>query len=347
MSIDEKRAALSAGLQTALELELATIPAYLVALLSIKLPQNRDAAERIRSVAIEEMLHLALVANVINAVGGTVRIDRNANPVYPLVLKFNGKAFADRRFPVPLAAFSPNTIKTFMEIEKPASMIAAVALGGKIDVPAPTIGQFYDDLIKLLEEIEAEAPGSLFVGDPARQLDSDYYWAGGGQVTPVTDLASAKAALTQAITQGEGSWPATPAGFAEDVVRPFGIGHYYRFAEIHFGKHFTPADDPAGKPTGPAIEIDYAKVYPILENAKAADYTVGSRAAELNHLFNIRYTTMLRQLEDAMTGSPKVLFTAIMHGMHGLTSVARKLMATPVDGDEQGRTGCPTFEWTQ
>lgn len=345
---DHKRAKLMAGLQTALELELATIPAYLVALLSIKLPYNREAAEHIRSVAIEEMLHLALIANVINAVGGAVRIDRDATPDYPLTLTFEGKAFADRRFPVPLAAFSAATIRTFMEIERPASLAAApFALDDAIDVPAPTIGQFYEQIIALLEEIEADEPGALFTGDPGLQLESDYYWGAGGTILKVADLPSARAALEEVIVQGEGAWPPSAESFATNIERPFGIGHYYRFSEIYHGRYYSADDDLAAPPTGPAISVDYSKVHNILENAKAAGYPAGSAAAELNLQFNRRYTRMLCQLEEAMTGSPETLYTAIMYGMHGLTSVARQLMATPLDGDPGGRTGCPTFEWVE
>jgi hypothetical protein len=54
---------------------------------------------------------------------------------------------------------------------------------------------------------------------------------------------------------------------------------------------------------------------------------------------------MLEQLEQALTGTPKTLYTAIMNGMHGLASVAQNMMVTPIDGDPDGHTGCPTFEW--
>ena len=58
-------------LRTAMVLEHATIPTYLTAYYSIKSTTNSDAAHIIRVVATEEMLHLTLVANVLNAIGGT------------------------------------------------------------------------------------------------------------------------------------------------------------------------------------------------------------------------------------------------------------------------------------
>ena len=46
-AVAEKRETLKGWLQTAIELELATIPPYMIALLSIKLPTNREAADLI------------------------------------------------------------------------------------------------------------------------------------------------------------------------------------------------------------------------------------------------------------------------------------------------------------
>ena len=63
------------ALQHALMLEHATIPAYLCALYSIEDGTNVEAAEIIRSVVMEEMLHMVLVANVLNAVGGEPSVD--------------------------------------------------------------------------------------------------------------------------------------------------------------------------------------------------------------------------------------------------------------------------------
>lgn len=345
--IPTKRTTLLQRLQLALELEWSTIPPYLVALLSIKQPKNRRAADLIRGVAMEEMLHLALVANVINAVGGSPRLRSDNCPSYPLQMTFEGRPFADRRFPIDLARFSKNGIATFMKIEQPQEpKLATIWLREGIDVPAPTIGEFYSGIITLLEETEAAAPGALFDGDATRQLEADYFWAGGGAVIAVTDLATAKQALATVIEQGEGAWLWSQAAFAQAAGEQLAMGHYYRFSEIFHERHYMSNDDPYSAPSGPPLEVDYAGVFPIATNAKASDYAAGSRAASLNDVFNRRYTMMLRQIEEAVNGQPKTLYTAIMNGMHGLTSIARELMATPV-GAPDGETACPTFEWVE
>ena len=61
---------LRSHLQTALEVELSTVPPYLCALYSIKPGANPESSRLIRSVVMEEMLHMTLVANLLNAVGG-------------------------------------------------------------------------------------------------------------------------------------------------------------------------------------------------------------------------------------------------------------------------------------
>jgi hypothetical protein len=343
---DDKKAMLLSRLATAVELELSTIPPYMVAILSMKLSANREAADLIRSVMIEEMLHLGLVANVTNAVGGSVRIGPDNIPSYPLKMTFEGHEFADRQFDVNLAPFSKDNVAIFMEIEEPQEPPRARALREKkIDIPELTIGEFYASIITLLEELDAENPGALFTGDPAWQLHDDYYWSSGGGIIPVNDLASAKAALDIVITQGEGAWPAVRGTKAFNPTAPLKMGHYYRFSEIFYERHYTVDDDPATPPTGTPLPVDYTAVYPIKVNPTSADYANDPDLAKLNNAFNARYTMMLRQLEQALSGTPKTLYTAIMNGMHGLTSVAIGMMSTPIKDDASGGNGCPTFEW--
>ncbi|WP_404294253.1 ferritin-like protein (plasmid) [Microvirga sp. RSM25] len=344
--LEAKKLELLSWLQLALELEWSTLPPYLVALLSIKRPQNREAADLIRGVAMEEMLHFALVANVMNALGGRPKIARDNCPTYPLTMTFEGRPFADRTFPISLARFSKESISTFMKIEQPQqAKFETLAWKNKIDVPAPTIGEFYEGILTLLDELDAALPDSLFTGDPRRQLEADYFWGGGGEIIIVSDLTSARTALETVIEQGEGAWPFSQEEFAEVAGHSLSMGHYYRFSEIFYERRFIPTDDPRVPPSGPAMAIDYTAVYPIRENAKSTDYPSGSVATALNEAFNRRYTMMMRQLDEAVNGEPKALYTAIMYGMHGLASAAKDLMATPMPGVGKVETACPTFEW--
>lgn len=345
MATDQKTAKLRYLLQTALELELSTIPPYLVALLTIHPTADREAADLIRGVMVEEMLHMALVANVLNAVGGAPRIGPDQVPSYPLQLNFEGKNFKDRDFPVSLARFSKKNISTFMKIEEPEALAAArPAAFTAVDIDGLTIGQFYMNIIALLEKLNDG--GTLFSGDPSRQLIDNYYWAGGSRIVPVSDLASAKRALEIVITQGEGAWRQPGQRVAFTPGEPLRMGHYYRFAEIFYGRHYAEADDPDQPPTGTPLPVDYSAVYPIKANPKSSDYAAGSKLATLNATFNARYTEMLQQLEQALSGTPKTLYTAILNGMQTLPPVAIQMMTIPIKGNA-GNTGCPTFEWVE
>ena len=349
MSLKEQKAMLLPLLQKALELELSTIPPYLTALLSIKMPGNRVAANVIRTVAIEEMLHMVLVGNLISSLGGKVRLHGDAVPTYPLRLEFEGSPIRDREFDIHLEAFSPQAIRTFKQIEIPADLLPPAHDHGakaQVVIPGITLGQFYDRIILMLERICADYPESdVFCGDPRHQVGEQYYWSSGGRPIVVTSLASAIEAMTVIKKQGEASHNSIYDGDAEYFGQPREVGHYFRFNEIACGRYYLPDDHPTAPPTGEHFEVDYTAVYPIKRNAKSTDYRPGSELARLNDTFNRQYSVMLGQLEQAFNGNPGVLYDAIVNGMHGMTSVAHEMMCLPIEGDAGGAHGAPSFEW--
>jgi len=85
-------------------------------LYSIKDGHNEETARIIRSVAMEEMLHVALAANVLKAFGGTVRLtDGDFLPRYPAAFPHSAGEFQ-----VSLEKFSRPALRTFLKIEHPA-----------------------------------------------------------------------------------------------------------------------------------------------------------------------------------------------------------------------------------
>src|SRR3954453_17455499 len=86
--------ALRPHVQWAPELEHAPIPPYLCALYSLDAARNPEAAEVVQSVFVEEMLHLALAANLLNAVGGAPVLDApRLLPGYPRTLPHGDQSF--------------------------------------------------------------------------------------------------------------------------------------------------------------------------------------------------------------------------------------------------------------
>ena len=334
-------------LQRALELELATIPPYMICLLSIKLPGNREVAEILRGVMVEEMLHMVLVSNVLNAIGGQPRLDASATPKYPQKLTFDGKdkQFTDRQLEIDLAPFSKSAVKKFLDIEQPQDPDPTQIIDSRLDLPGQTIGEFYARIVKWLEILEAKEPGQVFIGDKAKQFEGDYFWSGGGGIIRVVDLASARAALEFVAHQGEGAPKSAGGRRTTEGISPFHMGHYFRFNQIFHGRRYLPNDDPGSPPTGPRIAVDFDAVYPCKINPKSTDYPPGSALAGLNGEFNVRYTALLQMLHESMNGAPKSLYDAIMDHMRAMTPIAHEMMKLPLEGDPQGRVGCPTFEW--
>ncbi|MGE7960070.1 ferritin-like domain-containing protein [Pseudomonas sp. NPDC089530] len=348
MSLEQQKAQIFPLLQTAMELELSTIPPYLTALLSLKREKNRVSANLIRSVMMEEMLHMVLVGNLVSSLGGKISLGPDNIPGYPLRMEFEGKAFKDRKFDVDLAAFSAESIQTFLQIELPADLARRERLltQERIAIPELTIGDFYQSIITMLETLCATYPPSqVFCGDPGKQINEQFYWGGAGKPIVITGMDTAREALQTIIEQGEG---ADMSVFDLDLHyfdQPEEVAHYFRFKEIAEGRRYRPGDKPSEPPSGERFEVDYNAVFPIIRNPKHSDYPAGSRLAHLNRSFNQQYSLMLQQLEQAFNGHPAVLYDAIINGMHGFTPIAQEMMETPISDKTDARHGAPSFEW--
>lgn len=348
-TMDQDKTELCHWLHTAIGIELATIPPYMMALISIKPGKNRVAANLIRGVMMEEMLHLSLAGNLLSAIGGRAEFTPDSIPSYPLTLRFNGKMFRDREFEVDLGPFSAQNIQIFTEIElpegwrEPTPRAKAV---NEVDVPGYTIGEFYEEIRKQLTVLCAKyGEKAVFCGNPEHQLNLNYYWAGGGKPIVIRDLASANEAIELIVTQGEG----TPQSVYDNDHNYFGqpedVAHFFRFREIQFGRHYKAGDAPKLPPTGTPFEVDYAEVFPIKVNPKAADYAHDVELSQLNTAFNRLYSLMLVQIAEALNGATGAMYTAILNSMHDMTSIALRMVATPIAHDPNGRHGAPSFEW--
>ena len=342
MSLADKKVSLHEKLQKAIELELSTIPPYLMAMFSIKQNTNVEAAVILRSVFMEEMLHMLLAANILSATGGSVKLGKNNVPEYPCRLTFKGESFRDREFDVNLEAFSKSAIDTFMQIELPQQPVAEEAEVLELVIEGYTIGEFYEgiaqDLSDLCDEFGEEA---VFNGDPKNQVSKQYYWGGGGEPIVVTSLETARAAIKTIVEQGEGApAPDKETFFSDRELVP----HYYRFKEIYSERYYRPGDDPYGEPTGDKMEIDYSSAYPIKPNCKSEDFEGQTELRILNDLFNTNYSMMLHQLEEGFNGNPKVFYTAIMNGMRNLPPIARQIVQVPIKGNKDGLNAAPTFQ---
>lgn len=335
-------------LKAAVELELLTIPPYLCALYSLH-PQTNDAASMvIRSVVIEEMLHMTLAANVLSAIGGRPDLTGGGYvPRYPAAIPFH----TPKSFQVNLLPFGEEALETFLAIENPSYSLTG-AREAQSDAAIPramelarergyrTIGAFYAAIEDGLCALDAElGPAGLFTGPGSRQVWPDHYYASGGEVIVVTDLQTALRALEQIVEQGEGEVTLPPAG--EKFDEEGDLAHYYRFNELFHRRRYTVDDDPA-TPTGPPIEIDMHAVYPMKPNLRVDDLPAGPLRDEAIACNGI-YARLLQQIQIAFDGRPDELMSAV-GTMFELKNAAVRLLRVPLPGPSGLHAG-PTFEY--
>ncbi len=331
-------------LEAAVKLELATIPPYLCALYSIHPGTNVEATLVIRSVVVEEMLHMVLSANVLNAIGGSPKIAGADNaPRYPHELP-DGVI-------MDLLPFSSAAVESFLSVENPEYRAdeanAEHVLGRRDTVHAShvllvpeqptTIGAFYAEIEAGLKELVAEyGEETIFCGDPARQVSRDYYYAAGGKSIEVSDLESALNALEEVVDQGEGDMR---SAFDSDAD----LAHFYRFEQLKYGRVYQPGDG-LGEPTGPEVSVDYGAVYPMLPNPRMEEITDPELRAVAQRA-NEQWALALTQIEAAFNGDPALLIPAV-HTMFRLRDEMLVLLANPLEGHGTYHAG-PTFEWTE
>ncbi len=324
-------------LQWAIQIEHTTLPPYLCALYSIKDGHNQEAAEILCSIFMEEMLHMTLAANILNAIGGSPKFDKPGFiATYPAYLPHS-----DRSFRVALGKFSRPVIDTMMKFEKPEAEGATPE-----DDNYKTLGQFYgaieNGLIRLSKELGQEC---LFCGDPGRQIhNGSISYPGSGRIIAVTDLGSALEALEEIIEQGEGLdhgsiWDGDSNMFHHEREE---VGHYFRLNQIVNGRYYKPGDTPQSGPTGKTFEVDWDAVYNMQPNPCSSDYPVGSDVEKAMSLFNQAYSEMLGTMQEAFNGKPEKL-SASIGAMMELKNLAVNLMELP-SGDGQTCAG-PSFEY--
>jgi hypothetical protein len=328
MTIDELRA----HLQTAIEIEWSTIPPYLCARWSLADGRNELAATCIEDVVMEEMLHLTLACNLLNAVGGEPQLipPGTQPPTYPTFLPHSADTFR-----VNLLPFSPEALETFLSIERPAP-----------DAAPPeadryhTIAQFYEAVFDAMGSLAAER--DIFTGHTGRQVDGSYYYGGGGKAFAITNLELATRALEVIVFEGEGIGQSIWDGDPELLGEGRELAHYFRFDELYRGRRYVRRDTPSSGPTGEPILLDYGAVLPMRPNPKAADHPRGSELRAMTEECDRTYSALLRQLHAAFNGRPSELIASVQT-MLRLRYQAIALMRVPV-GD--GLTAGPAFEWS-
>jgi Ferritin-like len=294
----EDRKELTYLLSQAAELEHAVMCEYLYAAFSLKstpgsgLREDQlEAVERWRrvlfAIAGEEMLHWAVVQNLLTAVGSAPYVSRPHMPHqakgYPPGVQFR------------LLPFGEAALQHFVYFERPEGVERADAEIFQVSgLPPPPMrpeeivprGQDFTTQGHLYRSVErglahlAEKLGEdrLFIGPAFQQADETAF--GWPDLGPITDLEGADRALERIVEQGEGA------------TGDWATAHYGRFFGMLEDYLAMRKEDRGFEPAYPAVAAGVRGVEGIEPNVYITDLTTGG----CSDLFNAVYELLLQMI---------------------------------------------------
>ena len=349
------RKELSYLLCQAAEIEHMAMCQYLYAAFSLRTAEGPgltaaqlDAVERWRrailDIAAEEMLHWALVNNLLTAIGSAPYVTRPNLPHrakgYPPEVQFA------------LLRFGEDALRHFIYFERPQGVDVEDAdlFTADAERPSPmdarelqpraqdyvSQGDLYRALDEGLEHLaDTLGPDLLFMGPPWAQAGPpSMAWPA---LIPVTDLASAKTALVRIIEQGEG-------GTSRDMAS----SHYGRFTAILHELLALREQDPSFEPAHP---VSAAIVRTVEGDPPSGPFITDPTTAAVSDLFNVLNDLLLQMLCRYLAfgheteGQSAALANASIETMFRAVKPLGLLLATlPVGDDHPGRTAGASFQ---
>jgi hypothetical protein len=351
----QHREALVYTLGKAAQLEQLVMCQYLYAAFALKdreddglAPPQLEATRRWRRellhIAEQEMLHLALVQNILTAVGASSSMGRPNFPLPPHAYPAGIR--------MALLPFSEESLRHFIYLERPegldmadqdalAAVEKAVPLARATEDDISPRLQDFDTISELYRSIEAglerltERLGEarLFVGPPAAQATPTHFRF--SELLPVTDLASARAAIEVIVEQGEGA-----RGDWRDA---------------HFGRLVTVLDefldmrdaDPGFEPARPVLAALVREREDGLEMPIIGDPFTSRSVDLLNASYEVllqvlaRYFAHTDETDDQLDVLAQVAVGLMRNVIKPLGGLVTRL---PIGFEHPGRTAGPTFE---
>jgi hypothetical protein len=344
-------------LAQACELEHGLMCEYLFAQFTLKRTREEGLSDQqlakvaawetvIIDVTKQEMLHLALATNLLIAIGAAPHFHR---PNFPILSRWYPPGVQ-----IALVGFGERALRHFIYLERPEGMdlddaegFAAVGQARPLTdgdqlmaVPEDyqTVGHLYRGIEQGFERlVERHGEAGVFIGPPEAQATTEVFeWP---ELTAVTDLASAAAAIELIIEQGEGA-----RGDWRDA-------HFGKFVALLDDYLATRAADPGFEPARP-VEPAYVRRPPDVE-AKVA--SIGDPlTAQVADLFNAVYETTLQALSryfvhsGETAGQVTTLATTTKHLMNWVMRPLGSVLTTlPLGPDQPGVMAGPAFEIVQ
>ena len=351
----ENREELIFMLSEASELEHMLMLEYLFAAFSLKTDASEGLTEEqleavrrweraISEIAAQEMLHLASASNLLTAIGGAPHFRR---PNFPHPAKYYPPGFE-----LALIAFGERALGNFVFNERPEGMesdaseleLASEAIRSLFsDAIVPqaqdftTVGQLYRGIERGFERlVEKHGERRLFVGPPEAQATQRHFrWP---ELVPVTDLASARAAIETIVEQGEG---------ARADRQDAHFGKFLRVLEeyLEFKRR-----DPNFEPARPVVaawvrqpsDTSLPDLAVITDPITAGVADLFNAAYEVTLQMLVRFFVHTEETEEEL----RTLSSAAVEAMFLLIKPLGQLLTTlPVGAEFPGKTAGPNFEF--
>ncbi len=303
-------------LRSAVAAELTTLPTYLYTYWTIRPRDDGGSATGgvarsvIMSVALEEMLHMGLASNLLNALGGEADFT-----TVPYVPEFPGKLLRSTHHhpeawgpDVALLPLSNQALKIFTAIELPAYD----------DPGGPTLKEFYDEYV--LANLPAD-DGAYGHGNQLAPWDNP----GAGELISISSKKDAEWAVKEILDQGEGL---TRDDHHDDDHE---LAHYWKFVEVQDWLRHGNLDP-------------HTDAYPVVGNPGSHLDRYTDEQKEANDRFNATYSALLDALQASLrAGSPDVypVATGLMDQLGQQAAVLRNRGIVPGTASMAG----PTFEY--
>ena len=339
-------------LAEAAEVEHNLLCSYLYAAFSLKrAPADALGEEEARTIeswrksimtiALEEMTHLAIIANLSVAVGARPHFDRPNLPVP------SGYHPAD--LVAKLAPFDLDTLEHFIFLERPAGLSMPDGRGFQPEVPYQrsahpgaalmpyaddynTVAEFYGRLREAIVHLARElGERALFCAPPGLQVDPAVIKMPG--LVAVTGLDSALAAIDTIIVQGEGSSAESDES------------HFARFCSMKAEYLRMLEARPGFEPARPVARNPVMR-RPLEDDRTHVD---AAPAAEVLDLANALYNLLLRLLgqafgrADADRAARGALLEWGLDVMRALDTTASYLTTLPASAARPGVNAGITF----
>jgi len=353
----EHREALFYMLCEASELEHGIMCQYLYAAFSLKQSADEgltaaeaEAVQRWRKhifhIGAQEMLHLALVQNLLAATGAAPHLSR---PNFP-----QPASHYPAGVHLALVPFGADALRHFMFLERPEGMdledaagMAAFANAAPLAVPRVQVGEIvprgqdFATVGHLYRSIEAGiahlasklGEEVLFIGPSRAQATQQYF--GWPELIAVTDVASAQRAIDEILEQGEG-----PRGHWRDA-------HFGQFVTILEEYLQLREANPAFDPVRPVVTVN---VRPS-ERDTSIPLATDPITRQVMDLFNVSYEILLLMLQRFFAHTEetdpqlKALADGTVNLMFGAIEPIGDLVTTlPAGPEYPGRTAGPSFE---